>query len=61
MTFGEKIRELRNAKGWSQTQLAEAAGVSSGRSGDGKRKGDIRRNGNYTRNCLKYWTVIHPI
>ena len=28
MTFGEKIRELRNAKGWSQTQLAEAAGVS---------------------------------
>ena len=28
MTFGEKIRELRNAKGWNQTQLAEAAGVS---------------------------------
>ena len=30
MTLSEKIRLLRNAKGWSSGQLAKAAGVSRG-------------------------------
>lgn len=28
MTLGEKIRELRNEKGWPQWRLSEAAGIS---------------------------------
>ena len=28
MTFAEKLRELREAKGWSQKELAERSGVS---------------------------------
>jgi len=27
MTFGERVRELRNAKGWSLRELAEQVGV----------------------------------